>query len=68
MSFLVLISDVVIIILESLLTSSMEIVYLFYFSVEERLSSSTVVGSPSYYLSLVPIFSTMAIDANSINF
>jgi hypothetical protein len=46
----------------------MEIVYLFYFSVEERLSSSTVVGSPSYYLSLVPIFYTMAIDANSINF
>jgi hypothetical protein len=46
----------------------MEIVYLFYFSVEEHLSSSTVVGSPSYYLSLVPIFSTMAIDANSINF
>jgi hypothetical protein len=50
------------------LTSSMEIVYLFYFSVEECLSSSTVVSSLSYYLSLVPIFFTTAIDANSINF
>jgi hypothetical protein len=46
----------------------MEIVYLFYFSVEESLSSSTVVGSLSYYLSSVPIFSITAIDANFNNF
>jgi hypothetical protein len=43
----------------------MEIVYLFHFSDEERLSSSTVVGSLSYYLSSVPIFSITTIDANS---
>jgi hypothetical protein len=46
----------------------MEIVYLFYFSIQERLSSSTVVGSLSYYLSSVPIFSTMGIYATSNNF
>jgi hypothetical protein len=51
-----------------LFTSSMEIDNLFHFSVEERLSSSTVVGSLSYYLSLVPIFSTMVKDATSNNF
>jgi hypothetical protein len=41
---------------------------LFYFSVEERLSSSMVVGSLSYYLPSVPIFSTAVIDATSNNF
>jgi hypothetical protein len=46
----------------------MEIVHLFYFSVEESLSSSTVVGSLSHYLSSVLIFSITAIDANSNNF
>jgi hypothetical protein len=35
---------------------------------EESLSSSTVVGSLSYYLSSVLIFSITAIDANSNNF
>jgi hypothetical protein len=46
----------------------MEIVNLFYFSVEESLSSSTVVGSLSHYLSSVLIFSITAIGANSNNF
>jgi hypothetical protein len=35
---------------------------------EESLSSSTVVGSLSYYLFSVLIFSITAIDANSNNF
>jgi hypothetical protein len=43
----------------------MEVGNLFHFRVEERLSSSTVVGSLYYYLSSVPIFSTTIIDANS---
>jgi hypothetical protein len=46
----------------------MEIGNLFYFSIEERLSSSTVVGSLSYYISLVPNISTTVIDATSNNF
>jgi hypothetical protein len=46
----------------------MEIGNLFHFSVEECLSSSTVVGSLSYYPLLVPIFSTTVIDANSNSF
>jgi hypothetical protein len=46
----------------------MEIVNLFYFNIEESLSSSTVVGSLSYYLSSVLIFSITEIDANSNNF
>jgi hypothetical protein len=50
------------------MTSSMEIVNLFYFNIEESLSSSTVVGSLSYYLSSVLIFSITEIDANSNNF
>jgi hypothetical protein len=46
----------------------MEVGNLFHFSVEERLSSSMVVGSLYYYLSSVLIFSTTIIDANSNNF
>jgi hypothetical protein len=40
---------------------------LFHFSIEVHLSSSTVVGSLSYYLSSVPIFSTMVIDSTFNN-
>jgi hypothetical protein len=60
--------DIILFSLESLLTTAMEIVFLFYFSVQESLSSSMVVGSLSYYLSSVLIFSITEIDANSNNF
>ena len=38
---------------------------LFQFCIEVHLSSSTVVGSISYFLPSVPIFFTMIIDATS---
>jgi hypothetical protein len=40
---------------------------LFHFSVEVHLFSSTVVGSFSYSLPSMPIFSTTVIDATSNN-
>jgi hypothetical protein len=39
----------------------------FHFSVDIYLSSSTVVGSLSYYLLSLPIFITTVIDATSNN-
>jgi hypothetical protein len=41
---------------------------LFHLSVEVNLFSPTVVGDLSYYPHSMPIFSTMDIDATSINF
>jgi hypothetical protein len=41
---------------------------LFNISVEVHLSLSMVVGSLSYYLPSMPIFSTMVIDATANNF
>jgi hypothetical protein len=46
-------------------TSSIKIRNFCHFSVEERLSSSTVVGSLSYYPPSMPIFITMVIEATS---
>ena len=43
--------------------SSIKIGIFYHFVVEERLSSSTVVGSFSYYSPSVPSFITMVIDA-----
>jgi hypothetical protein len=40
---------------------------LFHFSVDLHLSSSTVVGSLSYYPPSVPFFITTVIDATSSN-
>jgi hypothetical protein len=40
---------------------------LFYFSVEVHLSSSTVLGSLSYFHPSEPIFPTTVIDATSNN-
>jgi hypothetical protein len=45
----------------------MEIGNLFHLSVEVHLSSSTVIGSLSYFPQSMPIFSTTVIDATSNN-
>jgi hypothetical protein len=45
----------------------MGIGYLFYFSLEVHLSSSTVVGSLSYYPPSVHNFLTIVIDVTSNN-
>jgi hypothetical protein len=70
MPFLVLLSDdvginFILFSLECLWTSSIKIGNFFHFSVEERLSSSMVVGSLSYYPPSVPIFITTVIEATS---
>jgi hypothetical protein len=68
MPFLVLLSDGVGINLSYFMwTSSIKIGNFFDFSVQEHLSSSTVVGSFSYYPPSVPIFITTIIDATSNN-